>query len=117
MRLTQRGSLKNEMEKLKVQTVNQCVSQEMAEVLWSELADGGLRGGEFMVEPEPDSDFLSLVWREEGLLPVAMKVCDPRNDLELTRKTARQFLMRWREAVEPEAAALGILPERPNIWT
>jgi hypothetical protein len=69
-----------------------------------------MRGGEFTVEPEPDSHFLSLVWREDGAIPVAMKVCDPRNDRELTRKTAQQFLMKWREVSTVEG-------EHPRLWS
>ena len=87
-----------------MQALNQCMSQEMAEVLWSELAEGGLRGGELTVEPGPNSDLLSVLWREAGLIPVAMKICDPRNDAELARKAAREFLVRWRELVEAEGA-------------
>jgi hypothetical protein len=95
------------METLKVQAANQCLREEMMTVLRAELIKGGLIAGTFVVERSPDSDFLSVVWQEDGKVPVSMKICDPRDDAELGRKAAREFLVKWREAAE-------VRPSRPR---
>ena len=95
------------METLKVQAVNQCVSKEVTEAIRDELIVGGLSTGTLTIERSGDSDFLSGVWQENGIIPVAMKICDPKNDVELTRKAAREFLLLWREST-------GARPPRPR---
>ena len=87
------------MRELNVVAVGDSIPAEFAQLFKMQLDSAGMTSGTVLIESAEGAECLRMLWVEEGVIPVAMKICDPKGDAVLTRKAAEAFVNRWRRMV------------------